>query len=167
MKPLRPNTRWLLIMAAALVSLSAALFLLHFRIFHDAHNLFFYLLHGIASLPLQVLFVTLFMERIMAHREKSSLMHKLNMAIGAFFGETGTALMRRLQPGDIRQDQYREHLLFRSDWTFDRFSKSIRVVRQASLAIDLTDRPDGFADLPQGAPRLPAGHAAKPVTARA
>jgi len=47
----------------------------------------------IGFLFLDVLLVILFIERILARREKRAIMKKLNMVIGTFFSEVGMELL--------------------------------------------------------------------------
>lgn len=49
---------------------------------------------NLAFLPIYVLFVTLTIEKILKERERIALLRKLNMVIGVFFCEVGTALLR-------------------------------------------------------------------------
>src|ERR1700686_513745 len=49
---------------------------------------------NLAFLPLYVLFVTLIIERVLKERERQALRQKLNMVIGVFFSEVGTAMLK-------------------------------------------------------------------------
>ena len=55
---------WQILLAVTLLVLSAALYLLHFSIFRDAHHIAIYLLGDIAFLPLEVLLVTVIIHRL-------------------------------------------------------------------------------------------------------
>lgn len=85
---------WKIALGMSLVVLSAALYVIHFFIFRDAHHIFLYLLGDIAFLPIEVLLVTLVIHQILTEREKRIMLKKLNMVIGAFFSEVGTKLLR-------------------------------------------------------------------------
>jgi hypothetical protein len=80
--------------ALILTGLSLILCLLHIAIFRDAGTLFFYLALDVVFVPVQVLLVTIIIERLLSEREKQAMMRKLNMVIGAFFSEVGASLMR-------------------------------------------------------------------------
>ncbi len=54
-------------------------------------------LGNLAFLPIYVLFVTLMIERVLKERERYAIRQKLNMVIGVFFSEVGTALLRDCQ----------------------------------------------------------------------
>ncbi len=50
---------------------------------------------------MEVLLVTLIIHQLLSDREKKSRLNKLNMIIGAFFGEVGTKLLKNLTDFDI------------------------------------------------------------------
>jgi hypothetical protein len=86
---------WTVIVSLVLILASGLTYFLHYLIFHDAHHIFIYMLGDIAFLFLDVLLVILFIERILARREKKAIFKKLNMVIGIFFSEVGLELLSR------------------------------------------------------------------------
>ncbi len=90
--------RFLIAAAAALLILSAALYLVHYAIFRDAHHIYIYLLGDLAFLPLEVLLVALIVDRVLEWREKQAMLGKMNMVVGVFFTEMGTRLIGDLLP---------------------------------------------------------------------
>jgi hypothetical protein len=82
------------IVASALVALSALVYATNYLLFHNAHDLFFYLLIDLGFLPLSVLFLTLVVDRLLKQRAAQARRHKMNMVIGAFFSAVGTDLLR-------------------------------------------------------------------------
>jgi len=99
--------RWYILFGAALIVCSALLYLLHFAIFRDAHHIYIYLLGGLAFLPIEVLVVTLIVDTLLSSRDKRAALEKMNMVIGAFFSEVGTALLRDLGRFDPDADDKR------------------------------------------------------------
>ncbi len=85
---------WKIYVALILVGMTVLLGLAHIALFRNPKDLFFYLTLDIVFVPIQVLLVTLIIERLLAEREKQLLLHKLNMVIGAFFGEVGNTLLK-------------------------------------------------------------------------
>lgn len=88
---------------------SIILYAVQYAIFRDTHQLFVYLLADIAFVPIQVLLVTLVIHELLSEREKRARLQKLNMIIGAFFSEVGTALLAFFSDvdpklGNIRKD---------------------------------------------------------------
>jgi hypothetical protein len=87
---------WYLKIAIALIAVSAIFYAMQIYIFHDKHNTFFYLLQDLSFVPVNVLFVTLILDRLLKKREKQSLLNKMNMVIGVFFNDLGTDLIKIL-----------------------------------------------------------------------
>jgi hypothetical protein len=90
------RTRELPAVALLLILASALLFWLHYAIFHDPHLIFAYGLHALAFLPIEVLVVTLIIDRLLSAREKQDRQHKMNMVIGAFYSAVGRPLLQAL-----------------------------------------------------------------------
>jgi hypothetical protein len=134
----RDDRRWLVLFAAALVAVSVALYAVLYAIFQDAHDLFFYLLHGIAFLPLEVLIVGLLIERLISVREKRSLEHKLNMVIGAFFSELGSPLLAELLPAVTAAPEIKKRLRLNASWNKEDFARALQFVRGLDAEVDLS-----------------------------
>jgi hypothetical protein len=127
--------RGLIIIAGLLVLISLALYAVHYLIFKDARDLFFYTLMDLAFLPLQVLIVGIVIERIMVKREIDEKISKLNMVVGTFFSEIGHGLSAMLlnsttdreriianldiTPGWKKQDYARAHKYAENDSNVD------------------------------------------------
>ncbi|MCL5069954.1 MAG: hypothetical protein M1308_03540 [Actinobacteria bacterium] len=92
---------WQILLGLILALLSAALYLVHYFIFRDVHHIFLYLIGDIAFLPIEVLFVTLIIDRVLSVREKKTMLEKLNMVIGAFFSEVGLKLIYLFEEFDL------------------------------------------------------------------
>lgn len=112
---------WYLWIAAALIAGAGVLYLLHFAIFHDSRHIFIYMLGDLAFLPLEVLLVTIVIDRLLNNREKKLAMEKLNMVIGAFFSEIGTDLLKNLSSFDAKCSEKQEVLNIDGEWTEDDF----------------------------------------------
>lgn len=86
---------WQIILALILISASIIFYFIHFLIFHDLHHIFLYLIGDVAFLFIDVLIVTLVLNRLLEHTGKQAILKKLNMVIGAFFSEVGTELLKK------------------------------------------------------------------------
>ena len=64
------HTRWQLLFAIVLVAASVALYFLHHLLFHYSHHIFLHLVGDIAFVPIEVLFVTLIIHKLLAEKEK-------------------------------------------------------------------------------------------------
>jgi hypothetical protein len=109
--------RWYLEVALALIAASALLYLIDYAIFSDAHHLWIYLVTDLAFLPLEVLVVTVIVDRLLNERDRRQTLEKLNMVIGAFFSEVGTELLRRLCAADPDSEAKRRALKVDSGWS--------------------------------------------------
>ena len=87
--------QWYLVLSGLLICASLVSYLIQIAIFHRTEDTFFYMLQDIAFVPIQVLLVTFIIARLLNEREKRALLKKLNMLIGAFYSEVGTALIKK------------------------------------------------------------------------
>ncbi len=124
-----------IILAGIFIFLSALVYFIHYLIFRDVHHIFIYMVGDLAFLPLEVFLVVIVIERILAHREKQAMLHKLNMVVGAFFSEVGTHLLRRLFGCFERSKEIRQQLAVGQNWTHTDFKKAV------AFASALEDKP--------------------------
>jgi hypothetical protein len=127
---------WQVYLGVALVALSAALYLVHFVVFRDAHHIFIYLLGDLAFVPLEVLLVTLIIHRLLSERERRAKLHKLNMVIGTFFREMGTELLALLVERDTKCERIGHELRVNQEWTETAFREASERLRRHEPAID-------------------------------
>jgi hypothetical protein len=126
---------WLI---GSLVAASAVFYAVDYLVFPDLRaSMGFYTLLDVAFIPLNVLIVGLFINRLLAARERQELLHKMNMVIGAFFSQTGGDLIRRLSRFDTSADEDREHMVFGKSWTPRDFEEHRRAVSGEHHAMDL------------------------------
>lgn len=107
---------WKVATALILIGFSVLLALGHFLLFRDAQNLFFYLALDIVFVPVQVLLVTLIIERLLNERERQAMMKKLNMVIGAFMSEVGAEFLRRVDSFCGEAPDLVRHLAVKDSW---------------------------------------------------
>ena len=117
------KTKWQIILGIILAVLSGVLYIIHFFIFRDSFHIFIYLLGDIAFLPVEVLFVTLIIDRVLSFREKRALLEKLNMVIGAFFSEVGLKLLFHFSTFDLNTENIRNNLSDIDKWSEKDFNK--------------------------------------------
>lgn len=79
-----------------LLLLSAGLYALQLVVFAKPADTSFYFLQDLAFLPLQVAIVTLALGGFISSREKKERLRKIDMAISAFFIESGSEIIRCL-----------------------------------------------------------------------
>lgn len=115
------SSRWEIAVGVYLIILAVLLYVIHFVIFKDPHHIFIYGLGDLAFLPIEVLLVTLIIHRLLGERERGQRLEKMNMVIGAFFGEVGTELLAYLSDLDPKLDEIRGKLVVTEEWQENQF----------------------------------------------
>lgn len=129
----------LTVIVGGLVASTAIVYLIDFAAYPQLHDsMGFYTLLDIAFIPLNVLIVGLFINRLLAQRDKAELLHKMNMVVGAFFAQTGNDLIARLSLFDTDLAEDRPHLLFNARWTPADFDEHRLAVCGDTHAMDMT-----------------------------
>ncbi len=126
-------------LAAVLVVASGLVYLIHYWYFEDLNHILIFLGSDLGFVFLEVLLVVLVIERILAHREKQTMLNKLNMVIGAFFSEVGTHLLGKLVCGVEKREEISQHLTVSSDWSHADFKKAMAVARTIKGKPDCAD----------------------------
>jgi len=137
------ESSFVLRLAVLLVATSVALFAIHYLLFRDLYTLLFYLVLDIVFLPISVLLVGVIVEGLLARRERRTVRNKLNMVIGAFFGEIGNRLLAGLTPAVNQRDDLRTYLDVNGRWKKQDFDKAAAFARalDQNIDIDLLDLP--------------------------
>lgn len=139
------DRKWRLTLGAGLAALSGVLFFVHYLTFHDLHHLGIFTLHDIAFLPLEVLIVTLIIHAMLERRERTELMLKLNMVIGAFYSEVGTELLERLAAFDRDREALASRFDVETEWDDARLVKAVHEASSATFVLEPTR--EGIAEL--------------------
>jgi hypothetical protein len=113
---------WQVLLGLFLLALSVVVYVIHYLIFRDVHHIFIYLIGDIAFVFIEVLMVTLIIHQVLNLREKRAILEKLNMVIGAFFSEVGTALLRSFSGLDPHVDQIRKDLILSTETSDEDFA---------------------------------------------
>jgi len=128
---------WQVLLGLFLIALSASLYFIHYAIFRDAHHIFIYMVGDIAFVPIEVLLVTVIIEKLLSQREKHTMLEKLNMIIGAFFSEAGTGLLIYLSDIDPDLDRIRQELVVTDEWSDKEFQKFSTRLKSYPYVIDI------------------------------
>jgi len=115
---------WTFRIALVFIAASAISYTVHYFIFHDVHHIFLYMIGDFGFLFIDVLLVLLIIERLLASREKKSILHKLNMVIGTFFSEVGIELLRRFSDFVENAEQLESEVLIDREWDKKRFAEA-------------------------------------------
>ena len=137
--------KFYLTVAGICIAAAALLYYIHYLIYRDAHHIFIYLLGDIAYLPLEVFLVVIVIERVLSRREKQAMLHKLNMAIGAFFSEIGNYLLADLIKYFGNSEDISHNLNVTANWTIKDYKRADTFAYH--LKIDLDIRKVDLAEL--------------------
>jgi hypothetical protein len=127
---------WQIVLGLSLIVVSTLLYIEQIKIFHAPRDTFFYLFQDLAFVPIQVLLVTLIVDRVLGIRERMSLLNKLNMVIGSFFSEVGTGLLKSFLEFDEDIGSFRKKLIVRNDWTDQQFSAALKAVKAHTASLN-------------------------------
>ena len=134
---MKKTLNWRLSVSLILISASLAFYALHYLIFHDLHHIFLYMIGDMGFLFLDVLLVILLIERLLAQREKRTMLKKLNMVIGTFFSEVGLELLKRFSVFVENAQTLRNRLEINSDWSRRDFQRAIVEAQNFSYVIHM------------------------------
>ncbi|MHB8880142.1 MAG: hypothetical protein ACYC69_01380 [Thermodesulfovibrionales bacterium] len=127
---------WYIIMTVSLLLLSSFFYALQLFLFRKSGDTFFYLLQDVAFVPIQVLIVSLIIERLLNEREKAALLKKMNMLIGAFYSEVGSDLIRHCSRFSADLTELSQHLVVTPNWKDQDFEKARFLVTHANPNLD-------------------------------
>ncbi len=144
---MKKNLSWILTVSLILVSASALTYTIHYFIFRDLHHIFIYMVGDIAFLFLDVLLVIVLIERLLARKEKRSLVNKLNMVIGTFFSEMGMELLKIFSDFIVNAKELEKELEIKTAWEKKDFRRAMAASRQFSYQIKIEkDKLSGLRD---------------------
>jgi len=127
---------WQILLGFALICLSVIFYVIHYLIFRDPHHIFIYLLGDLAFVFVQVLLVTLVLERFLYLREKQILLQKLNMVIGAFFSEVGYELLKIYNQYDDNSEDITKFISLDEAWDKKRLVNFKNTILKHKFLID-------------------------------
>ena len=126
-------------LAIGCLLLSVILYLIDYLIFRDAHTLFLYLMSSLAFLPLEILFVVLIIERVLAQSERKVKLQKMNMVAGAFFSEAGNYLLRDMLDDFENKAEISKWLNVKESWGKKEFRNAVAYADHLKIEIDHHD----------------------------
>lgn len=125
-----------MLLALSLVLLSAVMYGMQVIFFHKPEDTFFYMMQDIAFVPIQVLLVSLIIERLLNEREKTALLKKMNMLVGAFYSEVGSGLIKYCSGFSADLTELSGHLIVTQQWSGEDFSKARFLAGHANPHLD-------------------------------
>jgi hypothetical protein len=130
------HLKWQILFGVSLISLSALVYLVQIEIFKTPRDTFFYIFQDLAFVPISVLVVTLIIDQVLRIREKSAMLKKMNMVIGAFFSEVGTNLLKLFSGFDLHYKTIRENLIISDRWSEHDFTLTRNRLKDFGYKLD-------------------------------
>jgi hypothetical protein len=128
---------WKIQLALSLLGVSVVFYALNYLVYRDAHYMLRLFLAQLGFLPISVLLVTIILNQLLAQRAKAAKLAKLNMVIGVFFSEVGTALLKTLSTYDQRLPDFRPRVAHLSHWTGQDFTAFGQGLTESEFGIRL------------------------------
>ena len=108
---------WEIRLGIVLVMFSAFVYVNKYLLLGDPMNTYMYVFNALGFLPLNVLFVTLVINKLLSIRAQRDRLEKINMVIGMFFSEIGTQLLTYLSDKDAGIGKIKGSLLINDSWS--------------------------------------------------
>lgn len=128
------------LLSLTLIISSLIMFTLHYVVFHDLHHIMLYTVHDLAFLPLEVLLVSLVLHRIIDSIQQKHMLGKMNMAIGMFFSECGTVLLKSIVLMDDDENEISEKLLIKNSWKRNDYKTALLEVEKLEGDLEMTSK---------------------------
>lgn len=125
--------------ALLLLLVSIALYGADYLVVGKAGDIFAGFLGNLAFLPVYVLFVTLMIERVLKERERIAIRQKLNMVIGVFFSEVGTAFLRDFAGFMRNHEALAARLRVDGSWSGRDFRDAAAFLDRFEMEVDTAD----------------------------
>ncbi len=134
-----------LIIIMILIAAFIVFLVLQLLLFHDVRDMAFYLIQDLIFLPLNILFVTFALNRILQNRQKKDRLEHVNILISAFFSDVGMCAIGALNPYIQQLSQMQELLYMDERWDDKAFKNAADAVKSHALSADL--QPDSIQKL--------------------
>ncbi|MFA6321612.1 MAG: hypothetical protein WCY36_07135 [Candidatus Omnitrophota bacterium] len=121
---------WQVRLGIVLLFLSALTISIHYMLFRDVKYLESFAITSLAYIFVEVLIVVLLIQGLLEYREKRALLKKLNMLIGTFYSEIGTALLKFFSLFDANASKISKELHISGTWTSDDFKRIEKMVEK-------------------------------------
>ena len=130
------KTDWRVKFSVLLILSSVLLYCFHYFVFKDAHHIFIVLVGELAFIPIEVLLVSLVIDRVIKERELEGLLEKLNLIIGVFFSEVGTTILKSCTSIDSNVDEIAKFLIVEPSWEDADFKNALTKCRNYNCDIE-------------------------------
>jgi hypothetical protein len=127
---------WEVKLGIMLIIFSLVVYILKFITLGDPNNTYFYVFNSLGFLPINVLLVTLILNKLLAIRSKRERLEKLNMIIGTFFSEVGIELLTYFSNQAPGLDK---RLVIRENWSDKEFTSVSNELKDCSYQVKMLE----------------------------
>lgn len=135
MKFLENERNWYFTVGITLICLSVAIYSIQLLLFRQPSETYFYMLQDLAFVPVQILIVTIVIDRLLKRHEIKLMSKKIFVGIGLFFSETGNNLLKLLLAITESPEVLSERLRITSDWSQKNFNETEDFFRNFRITI--------------------------------
>jgi hypothetical protein len=129
---------WEVKLGIILVLTTIVIYSLKFIIFKNPGDTANYVFNSLGFLPINVLLVTLVINRLLTMRSQKERLRKMNMVIGTFFSETGNELISLFTKADPECVRISSVLNIAGDWGKKNFSDAIKNCETIKYSTELS-----------------------------
>ncbi|WP_421908071.1 hypothetical protein [Methanolacinia petrolearia] len=129
---------WEMKLGTVLVLVTVIIYSLKFLILQNPGDTVNYVFNSLGFLPINVLLVTLVINRLLTMRSQRERLRKMNMVIGTFFSETGNDLMSLFTRADKDCNTLSSMLDVTGEWGKDSFSGAKKECENFDYSADLS-----------------------------
>jgi len=138
---------WRTKLILSLTLLSACFYGINYLVFRDPPFMLRLITLQLGFVPISVLLITLFLNRLIANREKRTMMEKLNVVIGGFFSEVGTPLLKLFRDFDPNCNALNQKLMLTGEWSDADFADARLYVNNRDCTVKLEkDKLEGLRE---------------------
>lgn len=131
------NLSWEFKLGIVLILISITVYSIKYLVLGDVESTYLYLFNVLGFLPINVLLVTLIVNRLLIMRSRKEKLEKLNMVIGTFYSDIGTKLLAFLSDFDPDIEKIRDQLIVSKEWSDSEFDRMNQDILKYTLKVDI------------------------------
>lgn len=128
---------WEFKMGLILITISLSIYAIKFITIGGEDITYNYIFNAFGFLPINVLLVTIVLNKLLSIRSQRDKLEKLNMVIGAFFSEVGTKLLAYISDYDPNLEEMKNSLLVTSEWSDEEYTKAASKIRDHNYSVNI------------------------------
>ncbi len=127
---------WEAKLAVVLVVVSVCIYTFKLTVLKNPGDTANYIFNALGFLPINVLLVTIVLNKLLAVRARRERMEKMNMVIGTFFTEVGDQLIKDIARSDPGIGRIKDSLIVGNEWDAGSFARVRNEVASHEYTVD-------------------------------